>query len=147
MSTQEQTTKITLPLIAEFPNAATIEEARRTLDNFREATQPSSEYGITLFEPEPPLTAFPSLRWTKPLTPCGPDHDPKLKLLGTIEIAGIAFHAEAYQVNDNDQGCQQGLQNETETYLSEILDIVQGAAQTIEIEDRNYVLAITPYPH
>ncbi len=42
---------ITLALIAEIKDAATLANARATLDGFREAVQPSTEYGIVFYEP------------------------------------------------------------------------------------------------
>ena len=41
---------VKLLLVAEFESAGTEEEARARLDGFRESIQPSSEYGITLYE-------------------------------------------------------------------------------------------------
>jgi len=41
---------IRLPLVAEFPDAVSIEEARLLLDHFREAVLVSAYYGITLYE-------------------------------------------------------------------------------------------------
>jgi len=100
----------------------------------------------------PSLTAFPAqhgqhsptITWTKPLTPCGPQHDPSMKLHGTVEIYGISFHAEAYEVSYAADGEQIGKQDEDETYLGEICNIVQAAAATIAIAGREYVLAIIP---
>jgi hypothetical protein len=43
---------IALHLIAEIKDADTDAAARATLDAFREAVQPSTNYGIVLFEPE-----------------------------------------------------------------------------------------------
>jgi hypothetical protein len=43
---------ITLPLIAEIKDAESQAAARATLDAFREAIQPSTEYGIVLSEPD-----------------------------------------------------------------------------------------------
>jgi hypothetical protein len=88
----------------------------------------------------------PPIVWTKPLTPCGPDHDPNIKLHGTVEINGVSFHAEAYQIyySSDGQNQQIGKQDEEETYLGEICNIVQGAADTIAIAGREYVLAIIP---
>lgn len=96
--------------------------------------------------PEQLTENCPPLLWTKPLTPCGPDDDPKVKLHGTVEINGIAFHAEAYQVyySTDGQNQQIGKQDEDETYLREICSIVQGAADTVMIAGREYVLAIIP---
>ena len=79
------------------------------------------------------------------MTPCGPENDPKMKLHRTVEINGTSFHAEAYEVtylgSDNQQV---GKQDENETYLGEICEIVQAAAETITIAGREYVFAITP---
>lgn len=87
----------------------------------------------------------PAIVWTKPLTPCGPEDDPKIKLLGTLEVNGTSFHAEAYEVSYlGDDNQQVGKQDENETYLSEICAIVQGAAETVMIAGREYVLAIIP---
>ena len=41
--------RIRLLLIAEF-EAASVDDAQRQLDNFREATSPSVEYGITFWQ-------------------------------------------------------------------------------------------------
>ena len=41
---------VTLKLLAEFPDAKTAEEARVSLDAFRESTLPDLEHGITLYE-------------------------------------------------------------------------------------------------
>ena len=86
----------------------------------------------------------PPIFWTKPLTPCGPDSDPNMKLHGTVEINGVSFHAKAFEVCYSTDGEQIGRQNEEETHLAEICNIVQGAADTIRIAGREYVLAITP---
>ena len=67
-----------------------------------------------------------------------------MKLHGTVEINGVSFHAEAFEVFYSTEGEQLGRQDEAETYLSEVLNIVQGAAETIAIASREYVLAITP---
>lgn len=105
-----------------------------------------------------PRPFTPPIVWTKPLTPCGPKDQPHVKLLGTVYILGVMFHAEAYEVEDKpdrvlqlgegphftDTIQQTGKQDESETYLAEILNIVQGSANTVTIDGRDYVLAITP---
>jgi hypothetical protein len=91
-----------------------------------------------------PRPHCPPIIWIKPLTPCGPSYDPHMKLHGTVHINGVSFHAEAFQVFYSTEGEQLGKQDEAETYLSEVLNIVQGAAETIAIASREYVLAITP---
>lgn len=51
--------KITLPLNAEFADAATPEEAQRQLDQFREAVLPEMNYGITLYQtPTEPFLVY-----------------------------------------------------------------------------------------
>lgn len=96
--------------------------------------------------PEQLTQNCPPIVWTKPLTPCGPDNDPKMKLHGTVEINGISFHAEAYEVyySADGENEQIGKQDEEETYLGEICSILQGAADTVMIAGREYVLAIIP---
>jgi hypothetical protein len=87
----------------------------------------------------------PAIAWTKPLTPCGPEDDPRVKLHGTVEINGASFHAECYEVHYvGEDNHQVGKQDEDETYLGEICNIVQGAAETIMIFGREYVFAIMP---
>ena len=86
----------------------------------------------------------PPIIWTKPLIACGPDHDPNMKLHGTVEIDGVSFHTEAFEVSYSTDGEQIGKQDEEETHLGEICNIVQGAADTIVIAGREYVLAIIP---
>ena len=87
----------------------------------------------------------PAIVWTKPLSPCGPESDPQVKLHGTVEINGISFHAEAFEIVYTGTNNEQvGKQDESETYLGEICNIVQGAAETITIAGREYVFAIMP---
>jgi len=86
----------------------------------------------------------PPIVWTKPLTACGPAEDPNVKLHGTVDIHGVSFHAEAFEVSYSTDGEQFGKQDEEETHLGEICNIVQGAADTITIAGREYVLAIIP---
>jgi hypothetical protein len=92
-----------------------------------------------------PTEMEPAIAWAKPLEPSGPDSDPALKLFGAVEILGHRFHVEAYEVYyKGEDRVQTGKQDEDETYLGEILSIVQGAADTVEINGREYVMAITP---
>lgn len=49
---------IKIPLIAEIEDAESEAAARLTLDAFREAVQPSTEYGIVLCEPSSSATAI-----------------------------------------------------------------------------------------
>lgn len=96
-------------------------------------------------KPDPVFS--PAIAWINPLAPVGPENDPLLKLLGRLAIAGAEFQAEAFEVEDIQEGddtVQVGKQDEDETYLSETLEIVQGAAETITIKGRDYVLLITP---
>lgn len=89
-------------------------------------------------------TYTPSIVWTKPLSPCGPEDNPEVKLLGQVSIDRVPFQAEAYEVREDENDGQVGIQEEHETWLPEVLNIVQGAAYTIDINGRSYVLAITP---
>ena len=67
-----------------------------------------------------------------------------MKLHGTVDINGVSFHAEAFEVSYSTEGEQIGKQDEEETHLGEICNIVQGAADTVAIAGREYVLAIIP---
>jgi hypothetical protein len=96
-------------------------------------------------------TAFaPVITWEQPLTPCGSStnglSNSPSQLNGRITIAGVAFYAEAYEVTEGPppDHAQTGVLDESETFLPEILNIVGGAATTIPIDGRSYVLAITP---
>ena len=59
------------------------------------------------------------------------------------DVIGARVSGEAE--GDAAAATQQGVQDEGETYVGEILEIVGGAAQTVRIGRRNYLLAITPY--
>lgn len=100
-------------------------------------------------EEEEKEKVWPEIIWSKPLTSneakCGPESDPAARLLGTVYIAGVPFHAEAWEVMDDEEGVQVGKEDESDTYLAELLEIVQGSAHTITIGGREYVLAITPF--
>ena len=91
-----------------------------------------------------PPQLCPPIVWTKPLTACGPEQDPNVKLHGMVEIDGVSFHAEAFEVSYSSDGEQIGKQDEEETHLGEICNIVQGAADTLQIAGREYVLSIIP---
>lgn len=74
-------------------------------------------------------------------------------LLGTIEILGTSFHVEAILVADNDEtGVQQGIDEDEEgsnyeriERLFQFADVNAARFQTVEIEGREFVLAITPF--
>ena len=63
-----------------------------------------------------------------------------------MSILGANFHVEAVEVEyvgeDSEQVSKIGFD---ESWLDEVLNIVQGAAQTVRIDDREYVLSITPF--
>ena len=117
---------------------------QKILDESGVIPQPSRQTPSPAAPPTQVGQLCPPILWTKPLTACGPDEDPNLKLHGTVDIQGVSFHAEAFEVSYSTDGEQIGKQDEEETHLGEICNIVQGAADTITIAGREYVLAIIP---
>ena len=117
---------------------------QKILDESGVTPPPSRETPSLTASPNQLRQFCPPIAWTKPLTACGPEQDPNMKLHGTVEIDGISFHAEAFEVSYSTDGEQIGKQDEEETHLGEICNIVQGAADTIAIAGREYVLAIIP---
>lgn len=94
--------------------------------------------GFPLFEP--------CIVWTKPMRSIS-DDEPGARLLGRVSILGADFHVEAVEVKETDEGEQVAAfdGDQCEGWLDEVLTIVQGAAMTITINGRDYVLSITPY--
>ena len=85
-----------------------------------------------------------AIRWERDLEPVGPADRPKGHLLGTLLIAGVAHHVEAFEVEERG-GCQEAVLDERETSFTELSEIVQGPMQTVTIAGRPYVLLITPF--
>ena len=90
-------------------------------------------------------TMMPAITWERPLRPIGINGDSEARLLGTVSILGADFHVEACEVKYLNDGEQVSKQDSSENYLDEVLNIVQGSAQTVMINGREYVLFITPY--
>jgi len=85
-----------------------------------------------------------AIRWERDLEPVGPAERPKGHLLGTLLIADVAHHVEAFEVEEWG-GCQEAVLEERETSFTELSEIVQGPMQTVTIAGRPYVLLITPF--
>jgi hypothetical protein len=66
-----------------------------------------------------------ALRWDRDLEPVGPGHRPEGHLLGTLVIAGVCHHVEAFEVEERDGG-QASVRAEHETSFTELSDIAQG---------------------
>jgi hypothetical protein len=117
---------------------------QKILDESGVTPLPNQETSSITASPNQLRQLCPPIAWTKPLTACGPEQDPNMKLHGTVDINGVSFHAEAFEVSYSTEGEQIGKQDEEETHLGEICNIVQGAADTVAIAGREYVLAIIP---
>lgn len=93
------------------------------------------------------MTRQPPIVWTEPLTEIGEtlDGPPHARLLGTVTILGADFHVDAVEVNADSEGEQRAAHPGHQCVLDEILEIVEGAGQTVEIDGRPYVLSITPF--
>ncbi len=84
------------------------------------------------------------IRWERDLAPVGPAARPEAHLLGTLRIAGVPHHVEAFEVEERDGG-QESVLSESETSFSELSEIAQGAMRTVTIAGRSYVLLVTPF--
>jgi hypothetical protein len=67
-----------------------------------------------------------AIRWDRDLKPVGPYHRPDAHLLGTLVIAGVPHHVEAFEVEERD-GAQESVLPDHETSLSELSDMAPGA--------------------
>jgi hypothetical protein len=74
----------------------------------------------------------------------GPDNDPTARLLAAITLNGCPMHLEAYAVIED----ATGQRFEDEAFIDQenaVLSVlVDGAARTVEINGRDYVLVATP---
>ncbi len=85
-----------------------------------------------------------AIRWERNLEPVGPADRPEGHRLGTLRIAGVPHHVEAFEVEDRG-GCQESRLSERETRFAELSEIGQGRMRTVTIAGRPYVLLVTPF--
>jgi hypothetical protein len=85
-----------------------------------------------------------AIRWERDLEPVGPGDRPEGHLLGTLLIAGVHHHVEAFEVEERG-GCQQSRLSERATSFAELSDIAQGPMRTVTIASGSYVLLVTPF--
>ena len=86
-------------------------------------------------------------------SPCGPDDDPKAKLIATLTIGGANHHLEAYQVTEHERARELGhapVQEPVPAIANEFLELdetfyADGAFETVEIEGRTYCLFMSPF--
>jgi hypothetical protein len=90
------------------------------------------------------MMSRPAIQWDRDLKPVGPHHRPEGHLLGTLVIAGVPHHVEAFEVEERD-GCQESVLAEHETSFAELSDITQGPMRTVTIAGRPYVMLVTPF--
>lgn len=80
--------------------------------------------------------------------PTGPDDDKTGRLLCTVWVNGVAFHAEAWAVMEREDTGEQTLvphdYADDET-IAALYTINDQAMQTLEINGREYILFV--YPH
>jgi len=79
--------------------------------------------------------------------PSGDNDNPRARLLASMGLNGQPFHVEAYQVKTADNGEQVVADP---TFESEWLGICAlqndgGAFRTVFIEDREYVIVVSPF--
>jgi hypothetical protein len=85
-----------------------------------------------------------AIRWERDLEPVGPADRPEGPLLGTLLIAGVPHHVEAFAVEEQGGG-QESRRPERETSFVERSDIAQGSMRTVTIAGRPDVLLVTPF--
>ena len=85
-----------------------------------------------------------AIRWERHLEPVGPADRPEGHRLGTLLIAGVPHHVEAFEVEERG-GCQESRLPERETSFAELSDIAQGSMRTVTIAGRPDVLLVTPF--
>jgi hypothetical protein len=85
-----------------------------------------------------------TIRWARDLDPVGPAIRPEGHLLGTLLIAGVPHHVEAFEVEER-EGAQESVLGDNETSFGELSGIAQGPMQTVTIADRPYVVLVTPF--
>jgi hypothetical protein len=85
-----------------------------------------------------------AFRWARDLEAVVPAGQPESHLLGTLLIAGVPHHVEAFEVEEHD-GCQESVLADSETSFGELSEIAQGPMQTVTIAGRAYVLLVTPF--
>jgi hypothetical protein len=85
-----------------------------------------------------------AIRWARDLEAVGPADRPEGHLLGSLLIAGVPHHVEAFEVEERD-GCQESVLPDSETSFAELSEIAQGPMQPVTIAGRPYVLLVTPF--
>lgn len=88
------------------------------------------------------------VKWIKPLEEEEPHY-----LRGVVEISGVEFYAEAWEVHDVQETDE--VDDSLYTYQStlpggdnagdDLLTFIGGDAQTIIIDGKDYIFAITPF--
>lgn len=85
-----------------------------------------------------------AIRWERDLKPVGPAEWSDGHLLGTLLIAGVPLHVEAFEVKER-EGCQESVLADSETSFGELSEIAQGPMRTVTIAGRAYVMLVTPF--
>jgi hypothetical protein len=80
------------------------------------------------------------------LTPVGETFGsaPETKLKGNLEIAGLACHVEAFQVTNEPDG-PVAVSPEFTEQVEILAEFAGGQPMTTTIDDRQYVLCVSPY--
>lgn len=81
---------------------------------------------------------------------CGPDEDPKSRLIATLTIGGVHHHLEALAVVNDEKGEQIPVGDECGPVSDQFIkcDVAfsgDGPFETVEIEGRTYCLFMSPY--
>ena len=78
-----------------------------------------------------------AIRWARDLDRVGPATRPEGHLLGTLLIAGVPHHVEAFEVEER-EGVQESVLGDNETSFGELSEIAQGPMLTVTIGIENF---------
>lgn len=97
-------------------------------------------------KPESVPLDWSSLDWTD----CHDEGDessvPLARLLVTVVLGGISFHAEAVQVKDDKENCQIAVSQVGAGQLSHLYDLDGGTDwQEVELNGKQYVVFLVPH--
>jgi len=91
-------------------------------------------------------TLTPAIEWVEGLKPIGEPGKEHSRLMGHVRILGVDFDVNAEQVVDVEE--EDGIIQESVadvSFVDNIQDFCDGAGETVMINDKEYLLAITPY--
>lgn len=94
------------------------------------------------FQQDPPTIPLDSLKWDA----IGFGSDPHSRLLAHIRIGSLDMHLEAWEIDQEEEDCQEVKASTLRADdFERLCAMMDSTFQTIEIDGREYVLVATPY--